>query len=175
MGNPKPALPHGIPVNVLPWMHIHCVRSHCFRLIYRSHNVTCCRITVYLTQGLKQMPSFFNRRKKHSMLDTCSQHTTHMPEFGALPFLGKVITSEKYLHPSYKIEKYLSEAVVYKRRCSYISAVRGGRKILCSVLYSHTPCVKVKEQIMQWNCLKTAVSHETSQGWLISIFFSVKK
>lgn len=96
VGNPKSALPHGIPANVLPWLYVHCLRSHCFRLIYRSHNVTCCRITVYLTQGFKQMPSFFDRRKKHSTLDTCSQHSKHMPALGALSFLDKAITSEKY-------------------------------------------------------------------------------
>lgn len=36
VGNSNSAWPHATPVHMLPWLYHHCMRSHCFRLIYRS-------------------------------------------------------------------------------------------------------------------------------------------
>lgn len=36
VGNSNSARPHATPVHMLPWLYHHCMRSHCFRLIYRS-------------------------------------------------------------------------------------------------------------------------------------------
>lgn len=62
VGNSNSALPHASPAHVLPRMNFHYKRSNCFRLIRRSHKVTCCWITVsklrtdafILSQGWKR-------------------------------------------------------------------------------------------------------------------------